>query len=58
MKLTELVTARISKELHRQIKDEVSTRKRTGQRVNEADIVREALIEHAQRKLRKEPLAA
>ena len=49
MNLTKLISARISKELSRQIKDEVRTRKLTGVRVNEADVVREALAGRYQR---------
>ena len=49
MKLTKLITARISKEMDVQIKSEVKRRKVSGQRINEADIVREALIEHFQK---------
>lgn len=44
MNLTKLISARISKELDRRIKEEVKQRKLSGIRVNEADIVREALV--------------
>ena len=46
MKLNELITARVSGEMVIKIKGEVKRRKLSGQRINQADIVREALIAH------------
>jgi hypothetical protein len=46
MRLNELITARVSGEMVSKIKVEVKRRKLSGQRVNQADIVREALIAH------------
>ena len=49
MKLTQLITARVSAEMVGKIKSEVKRRKTSGQRINQADILREALIEHFQK---------
>lgn len=48
--LTEMVTARVDKKTTNRIKQEVARRRKTGARVNGADITREALIEYFERK--------
>ena len=48
--LTELVTARVDKKTTNRIRQEVEKRRKTGARVNGADITREALIEYFQRR--------
>ena len=58
MKLSELVTARVSPDLQQQIKDDVAKRRAGGLRVNEADIVREALVEKLARSKAVAPATA
>lgn len=48
--LTEIVTARVDVKTTKRIKQEVAWRRRSGARVNGADITREALIEYFERK--------